>query len=237
MISFIFFIFIILIIFYILFFFKKNKKILVVQTYNNKEYCKKLLEIAINKNYDEIYFIHNADNLNITSNYKKIYNLKRENIGRDYGAYLFFIVHFYNKIKILKEYFNYEQYIVFSSANLKKHNRIELFNKFINKTNEFKGCKKIKSVKNFCISEYEGDKLKLASIRPLYKWYNKFIGDFEKIENYPVCRRGILNGTSNIVKTPKPLYVNLYNQCNNNNHEVVHYLERIFYPLINYKGL
>ena len=160
----------------------------------------------------------------------------RSNMGREYGAYIWFIIKFYEIMD--GEY-------LFASANLNKHQRRRRFRQKLLRKNISLGRVGNKRKARIMDYEYECDfyptkhgkrKLMSAEIRPFGNWFETFIAPMKMFYQTGEYSNGFIFTNSDIIHSrPKQFWELLYRQLVvDNAPEVGHYMEKastfIFQP-------
>jgi len=204
---------------------------LVISRYNenlswiNNDLFKNYLNIIYNKGVNEYFTINN-----LTKNIVKL-----DNVGRESGTYLYYIINNYDKLANITVFLP-------GSVNIKhKYTRAKILIEELEKYNDtvFVG-EKYDNIQNdlynFKLDEYQSSddnnkmlnpesKLELSAIRPFGLWYENKFGDYHSTY---ISYFGIIGISKNdILQHPKSYYENLYSELStSSNPEVGHYFER-----------
>lgn len=218
----------------------KKKSALVIQHYNSQKNLNYLLKKYSHK-FKRVFIVsHSEISDNIIRDYNNCEVLYRNNTGREYGAYLYFII---NKYDRLGDY----NYIYFINCSLEKHHRINRINRMcnwlINEHNVTYFYNKnrlsivpfirIKDEYNFTINSYDNTPLSKAKYSPLNNFLEHYFGKNINLDSIISYNGLIIGDSTSILKNDISLYIDLLKEVNyDNTNEAVHFLERLFHLLV-----
>ena len=206
---------------------KKRNLTVVLQSFNNKNELDFLIELLVNTVRAKVVILEKGS-LKKSDFPDTVTFHKLANKGRELGAFLWYTIKYYDTL---------EGSVIFASANISKHNRMDAI------CNLLKTRKKFQCIEqdwewhrsyDFTIDEYLNQKLLPAPVRPFGAWYQKYIGDWSRWEkSHVACYNGVFKThASYLKKRPIAFYKRLNKQLNAHNApEAGHYLERAVSPV------
>lgn len=201
---------------------------LVVQTYNNGPYpLQQVCDYVISSSENtHIVLLEKGTHVDSTSVHcARMTRHHLLNTGRDLGSFLWYVVHFYDRL---------EGVYIFTSGNLQKHKRNRRLRYLLNDGHKcFSSMnktrtKRLKQHENWRIGSWLGRALVPACPRGFRNWFEAHIGPWKQAMNKPVCLNGLFRtNATNLRRRPKVFYEALLLQTSVHcDTEVVHYIER-----------
>lgn len=197
---------------------KKNISI-VLSSFGDFEYIDEIIEIFGN---DITIYLYDKSDKEFNNKYNNVIYKKLKNLGREQHTWLYHVINHYNKLT---------DKIIFSPLNFKKHLiRKNILKKI--KQNNFNYsfiCNEINQPLdlNFTMEQHDYETLDKSNYKNLGEFIQTFLKE-KSIDNINICFNGIFMTTKqNILKNPKKLYKNIYNEVLSSNPLNIHYLERI----------
>jgi hypothetical protein len=146
------------------------------------------------------------------------------NTGREFGAFLWYVVHEYDRL---------DGVYIFTSGHLGKHNRMRRFEHLLTNGHQcFSTRNRFRTHPIACygffrIDSYMGDRLVPAEPRGFRRWFETFVGPWDRYRYTPSCFNGIFKTNAEYIHhRPKAFYQALLSQTEvHRSTEVVHYIE------------
>ena len=162
---------------------------------------------------------------NLNTRGVNVTTVQHPNVGREFGSYFQYVVDNYDSL---------DGVIIFISANIGKHNRLKIFQKFL-RSNSCYQCNASRmgllvGRYDFTLNEYLNLPLTPAAPRPFGAWFEEYIGPWPGNLKY-VCLNGMIKTHAKYVTAhPLEFFEEFRRQSAvSKDTEVGHYFERAIY--------